>query len=208
MARVGALVFAADAGGAGGIEHGFGEQSVSRVLGGRRVRFSVTILFGWFGLGLENGFVRQFFAEGFEALEVLDRAAVVALGLGLIAQEQGPGIGAADHAMEAFAQQEVAILGLGNEEVAIASDFLSHDDDGIAVGVKALVEAEGEEAHFEAGGAEEGLLGEGDALDGEDLLGVDGLVNSHGVGLEVGDLLEVFEADNAVGGSGEAMFAC
>ena len=33
-----------------------------------------------------------------------------------------------------------------------------------------------EEAGFEAGGAEDGLLGEGDALEGEEFLGVDGVV--------------------------------
>jgi hypothetical protein len=45
------------------------------------------------------------------------------------------------------------------------------------------------------------------ALDGEEFLGVDGLVEVHQVIPEVGDLIEVFEADDGEGGSGEAVFA-
>jgi hypothetical protein len=40
-----------------------------------------------------------------------------------------------------------------------------------------------------AGDAEHGLLGEGDALDGEHLLGVGGLVDGNEVGAKVGDFL-------------------
>src|ERR1039457_1047111 len=50
-------------------------------------------------------------------------------------------------------------------------------------------------------------LGEGDALDGEEFLGVDGLVEGHEVVLEVGDFLEVFEAYDGVTGGGESVFA-
>ncbi len=76
-----------------------------------------------------------------------------------------------------------------------------------AAGSRGLVEAGGEEAGLEARGAEEGLLGEGDALDGEEFLGVDGLVDGDEVVLEMGDLMEVFEADDGEGGGGEAVFA-
>jgi hypothetical protein len=68
-------------------------------------------------------------------------------------------------------------------------------------------EAGGEETAFEARGAEESLLSEGDALDGEEFLGVDGLEDGQEVVLEVGDLLEVFEADDGEGRGGEAVFA-
>jgi hypothetical protein len=68
-------------------------------------------------------------------------------------------------------------------------------------------EAGGEETAFEARGAEESLLSEGDALDGEEFLGVDGLEDGQEVVLEVGDLLEVFEADDGEGEGGEAVFA-
>ena len=60
---------------------------------------------------------------------------------------------------------------------------------------------------LEARGAEDSLLGEGDALDGEEFLGVDGLVDGDEVGPEMGDLIEVFEADDGEGGGGEAVFA-
>ena len=78
---------------------------------------------------------------------------------------------------------------------------------GFAARVEGLVEAGGEEAGFEAGGAEEGLLGEGDAFDGEEFLGVDGPVGGDEVVPEVGDLIEVFEADDGEVGGGEAVFA-
>ena len=73
--------------------------------------------------------------------------------------------------------------------------------------MRSLIEAGGEEAGFEGGGAQQGLLGEGDALDGEQLLMVDGLVDGDEVGLEVGDGVEVFEADDGEVGGGEAVFA-
>jgi hypothetical protein len=45
-----------------------------------------------------------------------------------------------------------------------------------SAGVQGFAEAVGEEAGFEAGGAEDGLLGDSDALATEEFLGVDGLV--------------------------------
>jgi hypothetical protein len=59
----------------------------------------------------------------------------------------------------------------------------------------------------EAFDAEEGLLGEGDALDGEEFLGVDGLVDGDGVFAEAGDLVEFLEADDGEGGGGESVLA-
>ena len=50
-------------------------------------------------------------------------------------------------------------------------------------------------------------MGEGDTLDGEELLGVDGLVDGDGVLAEAGDLVEIFEADDGEGGGGETVFA-
>jgi hypothetical protein len=41
--------------------------------------------------------------QGFEPVELLDGAAVVAFGLGLIAQSQGPTVGLFHHALESFA---------------------------------------------------------------------------------------------------------
>jgi hypothetical protein len=77
----------------------------------------------------------------------------------------------------------------------------------LSVGVERFAEAVGEEAGFEAGGAEDGLLGESDALKGEEFLGVDGAVGFDEVFAEVGDLIEVFEADDGEGGNSEAVFA-
>jgi hypothetical protein len=59
----------------------------------------------------------------------------------------------------------------------------------------------------EALDAEEGLLGEGDALDGEEFLGVDGLVDGDGVLAWAGDLVETLKADDGEGGGGESVFA-
>jgi hypothetical protein len=49
-------------------------------------------------------------------------------------------------------------------------------------------------------------LGEGDALQGEEFLGVDGLVDGDEVVAEAGDFLEAFEADDGEGGGGEDVF--
>ena len=49
-------------------------------------------------------------AEGFEAVEFFQGAAVQALGLGLVAEEQGPGITAGALLLEAFGEGEGAVL--------------------------------------------------------------------------------------------------
>ena len=77
----------------------------------------------------------------------------------------------------------------------------------MGVVVEGYVEAVGEEAGFEAGGAEDRLLRERHALEGEQFLGVDGLVDGGEVGCEMGDLLEVFEPDDGEGGGSEAVRA-
>jgi hypothetical protein len=145
--------------------------------------------------------------QGFEPFELLDRAAVVAFRLGLVADGQGPTVGLLDHAVESFAQYVVAVLGAGDFDIASTNEFIGHEDDGVTGGVEGLVEAGGEEAGLEARGAEDSLLGEGEALDGEEFLGIDGLVDGDEVGSEVGDLMEVFEADDGKGGGSEAVFA-
>ena len=55
--------------------------------------------------------------------------------------------------------------------------------------------------------AEHGLLGQSDALDGEQLLGVDGPVDGNQIGAEMGDFLEVFEADDGEVRGGETVLA-
>ncbi|HXB66617.1 MAG TPA: hypothetical protein VNY05_00115 [Candidatus Acidoferrales bacterium] len=73
--------------------------------------------------------------------------------------------------------------------------------------VDGLVETGGEEAGLQAGGAEHGWPGEGDALDGEEFLGVDGLVDGHGEVAEVGDFADILAANDGECGGGEAVFA-
>jgi hypothetical protein len=43
-------------------------------------------------------------AEGFEAVEIFEGAAVLAFGLGLVAEEERPTVGLAGEAEEAFAE--------------------------------------------------------------------------------------------------------
>src|SRR5438874_4834439 len=74
---------------------------------------------------------------------------------------------------------------------------------GRPIAIEGDIEAGGEEAGFKSGGAEHGLLREGHSLEGEQLLGVNGLIGGGEVGLEIGDLLEVFEADYGEGGGRE-----
>jgi hypothetical protein len=143
--------------------------------------------------------------QGFETFELLDCAAVLAFRLGLIAQEEGKGVALTNQAAEAFGEGEVAVLGAGDFQVAY--QLLAHGDDGVSGGVQGFVQASGEEAGFQAGGAEQRLLGEGDAFDGEQLLRVDGLVDGDQVGFEVGYSLQVFEADDGELGGGEDVAA-
>ena len=78
--------------------------------------------------------------------------------------------------MEAFGEEIVATLFTG--DFLILSEFFGHRHELLlAIQAEGVIEAGGEEARLEARGAEEGLLGEGDALDGEELLRVDGLVD-------------------------------
>jgi hypothetical protein len=78
---------------------------------------------------------------------------------------------------------------------------------GAAVAVDGLIEAGVGHAVVEAFDAEEGMLGEGNALDGEELLGIDGPIDGDEVVAEAGDLVEFFEADDGEGGGGESVLA-
>jgi hypothetical protein len=71
--------------------------------------------FGLFRLSAGNGFVRQIFrqltTEGFQAVEFLDGATIVALGLGLVAEQSAVEFGV--HAAEGLAEVIVADVGVG-----------------------------------------------------------------------------------------------
>jgi hypothetical protein len=142
---------------------------------------------------------------GFETVEFLDGAAVEALGLGLVAEEEGKAVGVFVEAVEAFGEEVVAVLGLG-DFVIVVDEFGADAHQGAAVAVEGLIEEGGGQAGVEAFDAEEGLLGEGDALDGEELLGVDGLVDGDEVIAEAGDLVDFLEADDGESGGGESVF--
>ena len=162
------------------------------------------------GLRWKIGFVRyflcflcfflfQFRAQGAEAVEFLDGAAVVALGLGLVTEEEEPGVGLPGLAVEAFGDGEIVFLAEGDFTVAHAGHVLVHGVDGLAARAESLVETSGEETGFEAGGTDEGHLVKGDAFDGPEFLGVGGAVEGDEVVAEGDDFVEVFEM-----GDGEA----
>jgi hypothetical protein len=65
----------------------------------------------------------------------------------------------------------------------------------------------GAEAGFELRDAEEVVLGDGDALDGKELLGVGGLVDIDEVGAKAVDGVAVFEFEDSEGDAGEAVLA-
>src|ERR1035438_4398137 len=169
----------------------------------------------YFGLRCGIGFVWYFFyllffkfgAEGAEAFEFFDGTAVVALGLGLIAQEEGPGMRPLGQAVKALGDGEIVSLAEGDFTLAQAGHFLVHGVDGFAVGSKSLVEASGEKAGFEAGGADEGHLAQGDPFDGPEFLGVGRVVEVEEVVAEVADFVKVFQMDDGEGGDVGAVLA-
>jgi hypothetical protein len=117
----------------------------------------------------------------------------------LIAQIEGPGVGGPGHALKAVGKGVVA--GLLELDVGVVFEVgVEGDVGGAVVVVEGVVEGVGEHAGFEAGGAEDGELGEGDALDGVDFLGVAGLVAGDGVGGEALELVGGFDAEDGVAG--------
>jgi hypothetical protein len=109
-------------------------------------------------------------------------------------------------ATEALGEEVVAVLGL--DDLIVVIDEVGADaDHGPVVRGDDLIEAVGEHAGVKALGTEEGLLGETDALDGEEFLGVDGPIGGDGVFEKAGDFVDLFEADNGERGGGEAVFA-
>jgi hypothetical protein len=72
---------------------------------------------------------------------------------------------------------------------------------------ESVVNARGEETGFELGGAEHGNLGQGHALEGEEFLGVDGLIQGDEVFAEARDGIDFFGEDDGAGCGGETVFA-
>jgi hypothetical protein len=109
-----------------------------------------------------------------------------------------------DDAEETFGETVIAILGAGDFDIAIAGEFFAHGCEGAVGSVEGFVETRREEAGLQARSAEDGLLSEGHALQSEEFLGVDGLVDGDEIGLEAIDFAGIFEADDGERG-GEAV---
>ena len=138
---------------------------------------------------------------GEEGVEVLEGFCMVALGLGLVAEEEGEGVGLLGEFTQSGGDAEVVGLsGVDGEAVlkVVGDELVAEGSDGVIEGV-------GEEAGFEAGGSEEGVLGEGEAVDGVEFLGVDGLVEGDEVVEELGEFGGVFETDDGEVGGGESV---
>jgi hypothetical protein len=125
--------------------------------------------------------------------------------LGLDAEENEDILGLAQETAEAFPQNEVAVLFA--EDVDVFDHFEIHQAERAAVGIERLVEARGVHADFRAGNAVEGLLGEGETINGPEFLGVDGLVAGDEVGAAIGDFFDVFEAEDGEVGGVEGVLA-
>jgi hypothetical protein len=167
-------------------------------------------LWVWFGFDFggkwhrffRNGFVWKnvvaLGAEADEALEVLDGAAVLALGLGLVAEDERPGRGLFGQKVEALGERKVEDLLRGD---AIFGDLIR------LIVAERVVQAGGEHTGFEAVGAEHRKLTNGDPLDREDFLRSLGEVVSDGVGFEVVELVLVLEANDGESHGGEPVLA-
>lgn len=108
--------------------------------------------------------------------------------------------------MEALAEGEIAVLGASDLDVAIAGELGGHGEEGLVAG-QGFVQGGGEQAGFEAGGAQKSLLAEGGTLEREQLLRIGRLVDGDQVIFEAGNFVELFETDDGEGGGREAVLA-
>ena len=166
--------------------------------------------FGTFGndLGFDVGHgdvVRG--AKFLETLEVLDGAAVEALGLDLVTHEENERVGLAAHYFAVALRKPVGTILSGNDLEAIG-DFGVAQDVGGAGRLHGSFERAGEIAGLHVRDAVEGQLTEGNTLDGPHLLGVNRLIESHGVGAQGGNRFGVFDADYGVTAGVELKAAC
>jgi len=160
---------------------GGGRRRDGRSAGDWRDRQNGSVLLGgkWFrlfGLELGNGFVWQILvrvvrrvgtelsAEGFEAVEFLDRPAIHALVVRLVAEEGG--VEFRVHAVEGFAEEVIGVL----DEIGWRVEFITEVGAVVAGGREGLVEEAGEHPRFEAGRAIYRQLGLSDASDGVQFL--------------------------------------
>jgi hypothetical protein len=118
------------------------------------------------------------------------------IGPRLVAQKQGPAVGLGRQAVETLGEPAVEVL--ARDGFGVVRDL---------AGTEARIEASGEESGLKGGGTKKRLLGEGDAFDGEKLLGIGGPVEGYEVRLEVGDGMDLFGADYGEVGGSEAVLA-
>jgi len=144
--------------------------------------------------------------ERFEALKLLDGAAVHPFGLGLIAEEKSERGRDFEEALEAFGEEVVAVLGF-DDSIVIVHEVGAGADQGPAVCGDCLIAANGKHAAMQAFHAKESLLGESDALDGEELPGVYWLIGGDGLFPKMGNLVDLFETYDGEGGGGERVLA-
>ena len=86
--------------------------------------------------------------------------------------------------------------------------FFMQRDEGVVVGEReSPIERGGTEAGFEARDAEQVVLGEGDAFEGEGFLRVLRLIDGNEVGAETVDGVAVLDFDDSEGFAGEPVFA-
>jgi hypothetical protein len=128
-----------------------------------------------------------------QPLEFLHCAPVQALRLGLVAEEQWNAVALTGQAEQAIGQHVVAVLGQGDFDAV--GDVLMERKSGRTVGHSLRQAAE--QAGFEARGAQHGLLAEGHLLEGEQFLGMDGVVDGNEVVAEADDFVDVFEPDDS-----------
>jgi hypothetical protein len=178
--------------------------------GGRAFGGRLDIVDGGQGRGLGCGlrFREILFGEdaakGADAVELFKGPAVEALGLGLVTKEELP-VRFAAELREAGGCPVIVILAGG--DLKSVSEFGVFEDSRVAGNLQRFLQAEGDEAAFDAVGTQQGVPGESEALDGEELLGVDGLVDGDQIGFEVGDGVDLFDADGGEARGIEEMLA-
>jgi hypothetical protein len=104
-----------------------------------------------FVIGFVFGFVRRLGTELFQAFELLDGPAVKSFCLCLIANEELPGFGLADGALEAHREAQIAILCVGNLD--IAGELLGEQVGRVSIARNGLIHEIGVEAGFEVSAA-------------------------------------------------------
>ena len=160
--------------------------------------FRLSLIINDFGIDAYARFVRHFVAERFEAIEILDGAAVFALGLRPVAEHQANRVRFLRDAAEAFGYAVIAVLRASDFDIAVADHVRVHRDEGVVGAVEDVIEGAGEHARVETRTAKHHLLRESDSLDRDEFLGVYGFIAGDSVGFQFVDFAEVLEAHDGI----------